>query len=166
MIADGDLKPCNIAVIGEAPGAEEDESGTPFVGKSGKKLRYYLKEFGGIILGKDAVVLNVVSCRPPGNRVPTLGERRACSVWLKKNLEAISPKYVLLVGRTAAESFISTDSMIRGSMLSELLEPWNSMGFEVMHVYHPSYLDRRHDVATNLQWAEQIQYFAKMARQG
>lgn len=169
VVSDGKLARCDVAVIGEAPGENEDNEGVPFIGKTGMKLRYYMKEFAGIKLGRDAVVLNTVSCRPPKNRNPEQDEIDACSNWLRRNLQLIQPKFILLVGRFAAEEFLhSYAADIRGKMFSgkDILPKWldGRYRFEALHVYHPSYLERKHSPNINLKWAEQLHHFGWLTR--
>lgn len=89
-----------VAIVGEAPGAAEDEQGRPFAGPSGRLLDKALKELGGIDR-KDCYVTNVVKCRPPNNRTPERGEAKVCSSqYLIRELELVAPEYVLLLGNT------------------------------------------------------------------
>lgn len=93
----GEKRP-DILIVGEAPGAEEDAQGTPFVGRSGKGLRMVLEDLG---LTKRAVITNVVKCRPPDNRPPRLEEIRRCEGYLQGEIERLEPKYLVLLGATA-----------------------------------------------------------------
>lgn len=88
-----------VLVVGEAPGAAEDASGTPFVGRSGVLLTGLLTEAG--IDRNSVAITNVVKCRPPGNRTPTRGEIDNCRPWLVRQLELIDPALTVLLGGTA-----------------------------------------------------------------
>lgn len=93
-----------IVFIGEAPGRTEDLKGEPFVGAAGKKLDAMLEKNG--ILRKSVYITNVVKCRPPNNRVPTEEERRSCREHLEKELDAINPKIICILGNTASNSIL------------------------------------------------------------
>jgi len=142
VVSDGGIRRCGVVVVGEAPGADEDERGKPFVGVSGRLLRRAVASYAGFVLGEDAVVLNTVSCHPPRNRDPKDDEKAACLNWLRLNLRRIKPKIVLSVGKHAAATF--TSERDRGIFLSRqyLYEMWREYGFIMMHVWHPSYLLR------------------------
>lgn len=119
-------------VIGEAPGAREDDSGVPFVGKAGKLLDRLLNDVG--IDRKDIYITNAVHCRPPENRTPTKREINACKVWLDKELEYVKPKYVLLLGNTPLLSVLGLKGIrkLRG-------RPVEKDGVWYLPTYHPSY---------------------------
>lgn len=88
-----------LALIGEAPGAEEDEQRLPFVGPAGRKLDEALRASG--VDPTEVFIANVVACRPPGNRAPTVFEARDCSARLQEMLKIVAPKVLLLLGATA-----------------------------------------------------------------
>jgi DNA polymerase len=90
-----------VLIVGEAPGREEDEKGRPFVGKAGKFLDSCLKEVG--IGREDVFITNVLKCRPPNNRDPKEEEIKACSPFLKRQIEALRPKVILCLGRFSAK---------------------------------------------------------------
>ena len=124
--------PAPLALVGEAPGAEEDESGLPFVGRAGRLLDALLAEAG--LCRGDAAVLNVVKCRPPGNRPPRRGEIDACRGWLDAQLAAVAPRLVVAMGGTAAGWFLG-----RGHRLADLRGRVHSVtGRRVLATYHPS----------------------------
>ncbi len=124
-------------VIGEAPGAEEDRQGEPFVGRAGQLLTAMLASIG---LGREQVyIANVLKCRPPNNRDPKPEEAQACSAYLQRQIALIQPKIILVVGRIAAQNLLATDapiSTLRGRVLR--LES----GIPVVATYHPAYLLR------------------------
>lgn len=91
--------PCDVMVIGEAPGACEDEVGRPFVGDSGRVLDEALEQAG---LARDAIfVTNMAKCRPPRNRTPRKAEIRSCRKYLDRELREVKPRFILLLGATA-----------------------------------------------------------------
>jgi DNA polymerase len=100
-----------IVFIGEAPGANEDLQGLPFVGRSGKLLDE-MCESVGLSRKTNVYIANTVKCRPPENRDPSPDERRACSHWLKNQLEILRPKIIVCVGRIAAQEVIGPDFSI------------------------------------------------------
>jgi uracil-DNA glycosylase family 4 len=121
-----------FALVGEAPGAQEDATGRPFVGKSGELLNRLLAE-AGLDRGQGAV-LNVVKCRPPGNRTPKSAEVARCSGWLRRQLELLDPPVVVALGLSAAKWFLGPRtvlSAVRGV-------PHEVDGRPVWATYHPS----------------------------
>ena len=94
-----------ILLIGEAPGADEDATGTPFVGRAGKLLRKLIEE-SGLSRKDDFYIANTVKCRPPENRVPTDEEKQLCEKYLLEQIEIIQPKVIVLCGATSAKSFL------------------------------------------------------------
>lgn len=121
-----------LMLVGEAPGAQEDEVGEPFVGRSGALLDELLSGAG---LDRGAVaVANVLKCRPPRNRTPRRGEVARCRPWLERQLELADPELVLALGGTAAQWFAGPDARIaalRGTVLGHGRWP-------VLVTYHPS----------------------------
>ena len=91
-----------LMVIGEGPGAQEDATGLPFVGRAGQLLDQMLDSVG-LDSEQDAYICNVVKCRPPENRKPTPEEMAACSVWLQRQIAAVDPPLIVLAGATALE---------------------------------------------------------------
>lgn len=141
VFSDGDAD-APIMLIGEAPGADEDASGTPFVGRAGQLLNVFLKDTG-INRKNDIYICNTIKCRPPQNRVPTNEEKLACRRYLMGQISIIKPKIILLCGSTAAQSFIDQDfkiSAIRGKWLN-IFE-----NIDTMAIFHPSYLLRNHSL--------------------
>jgi len=126
----------DILFIGEAPGRDEDIKGEPFVGRAGKLLD---KMLAALKLDRGSVyIMNVVKCRPPGNRDPSQGEVEACSQWFDAQWDAISPKIVCLLGRIAAQRVLQTDEP-----LAVLRGKWHEhRGIPVRVTYHPAYLLR------------------------
>lgn len=93
-----------LLVVGEAPGAMEDETGVPFVGRSGQLLDRLLAEAG--LPRAEVAVLNTVKCRPPGNRVPNRAETASCRPWLTQQLDVLAPPLVVTLGLSAARWFL------------------------------------------------------------
>lgn len=93
-----------IIFVGEAPGRNEDKSGEPFVGIAGQRLTLALQEAG--ISRESVYITNVVKCRPPNNRVPTISERNTCRDYLQKEISIIKPKVICILGNTAFNSIL------------------------------------------------------------
>jgi uracil-DNA glycosylase len=125
-------------VIGEAPGADEDRQGEPFVGRAGQLLNAMLQAMG--FPREQVFIANVLKCRPPGNRDPKPEEAAACSAYLARQIELINPRVILCVGRIAAQNLLATDAPIgklrgRVHLLGVRQRP-------VVVTYHPAYLLR------------------------
>ena len=100
-----------IIFIGEAPGRNEDKTGEPFVGAAGKKLSAALEKAG---ITREAVyITNVVKCRPPSNRVPTIDEKESCKNYLKGEIEQIKPKVICIMGNTAYQSILGGSNITK-----------------------------------------------------
>ena len=129
----------NLLVIGEAPGADEDRLGEPFVGRAGKLLDAMLEAIG---FARDQVyIANIVKCRPPGNRDPHAEEAAACRPYLLRQIELIQPALILSAGRVSAHNLLGTDlsvGRLRGRV--HRLDPGN---VPLIVTYHPAYLLRR-----------------------
>ena len=134
-----------VMLIGEAPGADEDASGTPFVGRAGKLLNQLLEE-SGISREKDLYVCNTVKCRPPENRDPKPEEKEACFKYLEAQINIVRPKLIVLCGATAAKNFLGEDvkiSQIRGNKYTLFGK------IPATVIFHPSYLLRNHSEEVN-----------------
>jgi DNA polymerase len=132
VVGDVPLGRPRFALVGEAPGAQEDETGRPFVGRSGALLDQLLAEAG--LDRAEAAVLNVVKCRPPGNRTPKAPEVARCSGWLRRQLELLDPPVVVALGLSAAKWFLGPRTVlaqVRG-------RPHLLHGRAVWATYHPS----------------------------
>ena len=132
-------KRCDWLVIGEAPGAEEDRRGEPFVGAAGQLLDAMLRAIG-LDRTQNVYIANVLKSRPPGNRDPKPEEVSACLPYLVRQIALLKPKIMLAVGRIAAQSLLGTDAplgRLRGSVhyFGELNTP-------LVVTYHPAYLLR------------------------
>ncbi|MEO1002995.1 MAG: uracil-DNA glycosylase [Cyanobacteria bacterium J06638_7] len=131
-----------LMVIGEAPGAQEDASGQPFVGRAGQLLDQMLASVG-IASNREAFICNVVKCRPPGNRKPAALEIAACRPWLEQQIRLVDPAVILLAGASALEGVLG----IKGG-ITRLRGQWRQgqgdplAGRWLMPLLHPSYLLR------------------------
>ena len=126
-----------IVIVGEAPGAKEEELGKPFVGRSGKLLDKLLQN-AGIDISLDVYFCNVVKIRPPKNRRPTKVEIQENLPWLYQQIKLVNPEIIVLVGATALEAILknkSPISILRGKWIN-----WD--GRLVMPIFHPAYLLR------------------------
>lgn len=111
VVGSGPLAP-QLFVIGEAPGRLEDETGEPFVGRSGQLLFRLLEEEVGVTR-EQCFVTSVVKCRPPANRTPTRHELTTCRPWLDEQLNAVTPRVVVTLGNTASRSVFGTLESMR-----------------------------------------------------
>lgn len=126
-----------IMLIGEGPGQHEDETGKPFVGRAGQLLDKILASVG-FERNRNIYIANVVKCRPPGNRTPTLEEMQACFPYLEEQISLLQPRILILSGATALQGVIGEKKSItrsRGQWLK-----WN--GIWCMPIFHPAYLLR------------------------
>ncbi|MGC8499560.1 MAG: uracil-DNA glycosylase [Leptospirillia bacterium] len=128
-----------LMFVGEGPGADEDASGRPFVGRAGELLTRMIAAMG---YRRDQVyIANVVKCRPPGNRVPEEAERAACKPYLARQIEIVSPRALVLLGQTAAASLLGRSEGISKLRGQETRIP-GFPGIRTMPTYHPAYLLR------------------------
>jgi len=125
-------------VIGEAPGAEEDRQGEPFVGRAGQLLNSMLQAMG--FPREQVFIANVLKCRPPGNRDPKPEEAACCAPYLARQIELINPRVILCVGRIAAQNLLATDEPI-GKMRGRV-HHLGAAQRPVVVTYHPAYLLR------------------------
>ncbi len=125
-------------IIGEAPGADEDRQGEPFVGRAGKLLNEMLLAIG---LSREQVyIANILKCRPPNNRDPKPEEVVACSSYLRRQIEFIQPVLILALGRVAAQNLLQVDTPI-GKMRGQRYQ-YPGTELPVFVTYHPAYLLR------------------------
>ena len=126
----------DLMFVGEAPGADEDQQGQPFVGRAGQLLTKIIEASG---LTRDQVyIANVLKCRPPGNRNPKSSEIESCEPYLIRQVMLIQPKVICALGTFAAQMILRTDAKI-----SNLRGNFHSYhGIKVMPTYHPAYLLR------------------------
>jgi uracil-DNA glycosylase family 4 len=124
-------------LIGEAPGAEEDRLGDPFVGQAGKLLDSMLAAID-LHRARNVYIANVLKCRPPGNRNPEPGEVAKCTPHLLRQIELVKPKLILAMGRFAAQTLLDTDASI-ASLRGKV---HRYAGVPLIVTYHPAYLLR------------------------
>jgi DNA polymerase len=124
-------------LIGEAPGAEEDRLGDPFVGQAGKLLDNMLAALD-LNRARQVYIANVLKCRPPGNRNPEPEEVAKCSPHLLKQIELVKPRLILAMGRFAAQTLLGTDASI-ASLRGKV---YRYAGVPLIVTYHPAYLLR------------------------
>jgi uracil-DNA glycosylase family 4 len=126
----------HLVFVGEAPGADEDQQGEPFVGKAGQLLTKMIEAMG--YRRPDVYICNVIKCRPPGNRNPEPDEVAACEPFLKKQLAALRPRLIVTLGKFAAQCLLRDEtpiSRLRGNF--RVYE-----GIKLMPTFHPAYLLR------------------------
>lgn len=124
--------------IGEAPGADEDRQGEPFVGRAGQLLNNMIRAIG---LSREKVyIANILKCRPPKNRDPQPVESQACQPYLRRQIELLSPKIIVALGRIAAQNLLQTETPI-GKMRGRKYI-YEDSGIPVIVTYHPAYLLR------------------------
>jgi DNA polymerase len=121
-----------IMFVGEGPGEQEDLSGRPFVGRSGKLLTSELEKIG--ISRDDVFITNIVKCRPPGNRVPLADEIEACHDWLMAQIALIEPKFIVPVGGPSLQTLVSKDLRIMKSRATVFRKD----GILFIPILHPS----------------------------
>ena len=135
VFADGDPN-ARLMFVGEGPGADEDASGLPFVGKAGQLLNNMIAAMG--LKREEVYIANIVKCRPPGNRTPEYVEATTCSQFLVEQMDIVRPQVVVALGATAATYLLG----VRQS-LSSLRGVWHSArGAKVAVTYHPAFLLR------------------------
>ncbi len=133
-----------LMFVGEAPGADEDRLGEPFVGAAGQRLDQWIVRLG--MRRSDVYIANVIKCRPPGNRDPQPLEIERCSPFLHAQIRAIQPKVLVALGRFAGSLLLGGDELkmydMRGKV-HEYREPKSGARIPVIVTYHPSYVLRR-----------------------
>jgi len=122
-----------LMIVGEAPGAEEDKEGRPFVGRSGRLLQSLIEAYG--FTENDYHICNICKCRPPENRRPEVSEIAACKKNLAVQFRLVQPKVILLCGSTAYEGFFGSKPVmkeVRGQFIEK-------NGYYIMTTYHPAF---------------------------
>jgi uracil-DNA glycosylase family 4 len=148
-----------LVFVGEAPGAEEDRTGEPFVGAAGQLLTKMIQAMG---LGReDVYICNILKCRPPGNRNPEPDEVEQCEPFLKRQLAAIRPRLIVCVGKFAAQCLLHSNAPI-----SKLRGQWKSYeGIPLMPTFHPAFLLRNPSSKREV-WSDLQLVMAEMDRLG
>jgi uracil-DNA glycosylase family 4 len=154
----GPLDP-ELCFVGEAPGANEDARGEPFVGDAGQLLNRIITACG--MKREDVYICNIIRCRPPGNRLPLVHEAGNCREYLEKQLELVRPKFICALGGCAAQNLLGTTASI-GKLRGRFHD---YQGIPVMCTYHPAFLlpsrspHRKKDV-----WEDMKTLLARMGR--
>jgi uracil-DNA glycosylase family 4 len=146
-----------LCFVGEAPGADEDATGEPFVGAAGQLLNRIIAACG--MKREQVYICNIIRCRPPGNRLPQVDEAANCREYLEKQLELVRPKFICALGACAAQNLLDTKAPI-----GRLRGQFHSFrGIPVLCTYHPAYLlrspDRKKDV-----WEDMKKLLQRMGR--
>jgi DNA polymerase len=125
-----------VVFVGEGPGAEEDRTGRPFVGRAGELLNKIIASVGW--RREDVYICNVVKCRPPGNREPQMEEVASCRPFLERQLRSIHPKVIVTLGKPATSTLLGRTVAI--TKMRGIWHEWE--GIPLMPTYHPAYLLR------------------------
>jgi uracil-DNA glycosylase len=125
-------------IVGEAPGAEEDRQGEPFVGRAGQLLNSMLRAIG--LAREQVYIANVLKCRPPGNRDPSATEAAECLPYLEQQIALLKPKVMLAVGRIAAQNLLRTEVTL--GRLRQQVHRFGASQVPLVVTYHPAYLLR------------------------
>jgi uracil-DNA glycosylase family 4 len=131
----------DLLIIGEAPGADEDRQGEPFVGRAGQLLNAMLKAIG--LERNQVFIANILKCRPPGNRDPQPDEVSQCEPYLLRQIELLQPKLILAVGRIAAQNLLATNEAV--GRLRGREHQFGKTAIPLIVTYHPAYLLRSPD---------------------
>lgn len=142
----GPIRP-TVCFMGEAPGADEDKQGEPFVGRAGQLLTRIIAAMQ--LRREDVFILNALKCRPPGNRTPLPNEIINCHPFVEAQLETLRPKYIVCLGSVAVRSLLKRDTPV-GQLRGKFFD---YRGAKVIVTYHPSYLLRNED-AKRLVWED------------
>ncbi len=128
----------SLLVVGDAPGADEDRQGEPFVGRAGQLLNAMLRAIG--LTREQVYIANILKCRPPNNRDPKAEEQATCTPFLSRQIELLQPRAILALGRISAQWLLQSDAPVgrlRGQ--AKTLDPWD---VPLIVSYHPAYLLR------------------------
>jgi len=126
-------------IVGEAPGADEDAQGEPFVGRAGQLLNAMIRAVGAE--REQLYIANIVKCRPPSNRNPRADEAVCCAAFLNRQIELLQPSLILAVGRVAANNLLGNEKTL-GSMRGQVYE-FSAARIPLVVTYHPAYLLRK-----------------------
>jgi DNA polymerase len=152
----GPLDP-DLCFIGEAPGADEDRQGEPFVGAAGQLLNRIIAASG--MKREEVFICNILRCRPPGNRQPTPEEAANCREYLEQTIDLVRPRFICALGGTATTHLLGTTvgiTRLRGKFLEY-------RGIPVMCTFHPSYLLRSPEKKKDV-WEDMKTLLARMGR--
>jgi DNA polymerase len=148
-----------LVFVGEAPGADEDRQGEPFVGAAGQLLTKMIVAMG--LSREDVYICNIIKCRPPGNRNPEPDEIAACEPFLKKQLASIRPRMIVCLGKFAAQCLLRSDAPI--SRLRGRFHTYE--GIPLMPTFHPAFL-LRNPASKREVWSDLQQVMAELDRLG
>lgn len=146
-----------LMLIGEAPGADEDRLGEPFVGRAGQLLTAMLAAIG--FAREQVYIANVLKCRPPGNRDPHVDEVAACRAYLDRQIELIQPRLILSLGGVSAKNLLDTDEGV--GHLRKRLHRYAATGTPLRVTYHPAFLLRRPEEKAKA-WADLQQVWSDL----
>lgn len=148
-----------LCFLGEAPGADEDAQGKPFVGKAGELLNKIIAACG--LKREEVYICNILKCRPPANRTPLPNEAENCSGFLKRQLDLVQPKYIVCLGGTAAKYLLNSTKSL--GQMRKTFHEYN--GIPTIVTYHPAYLlPHRNPAAKKDVWEDMKMLLAKMGR--
>ena len=149
-----------LCFLGEAPGADEDAQGIPFVGAAGQLLNRIILACG--LTREEVYICNILRCRPPGNRTPLPEEAVNCRRWLDKQLELVQPKFICCLGATAATHLLQVKKPL--AALRNTFHEYN--GIPVLVTYHPAYLlPHRNPAKKKEVWEDMQLLMKKMGRE-
>jgi DNA polymerase len=148
---------CELLFVGEAPGADEDEKGEPFVGAAGQLLTKIIEACK--LKRSEVYICNVLKCRPPGNRVPEPVEVANCWGFLEQQIDIVRPKFICCLGATASKTMLKTDLAI-GKLRGKFHD---YQGIPLLCTYHPSYLLRNPSAKKDV-WEDMKKLMTKMGR--
>jgi len=146
-----------LCFVGEAPGADEDAQGEPFVGAAGQLLNRIIVACG--MKREEVYICNIIKCRPPGNRTPLPDEAANCREYLEKQLELLRPKFICALGACAAQNLLDTKVSV-GKLRGQFLD---FRGIPVICTYHPAYLLRSPDKKKDV-WEDMKKLMERMGR--
>jgi len=142
IVVDRGNPQAKVLFIGEAPGENEDLEGKAFVGRAGRLLDAMLQEIG-FDTNRDALIVNVAKCRPPGNRAPFPEEAEACRPFLKQQIDLVGPRLIVLLGATALKHLMpERKDFPMGELAGRCFQHPAYPGTELMVLYHPAYILR------------------------
>lgn len=159
VVGEGATDQPPVAFVGEAPGANEDEQGRPFIGPAGKLLNRMIGKMG--LTRGQVFICNVVSCRPPDNRKPERQEIATCSKFLVQQLRAVKPKVIVALGATAAQALLGFRKTL-GEYRNNWYD-WESVPLRV--TYHPAFLIRQQGAASKREAWSDLQEVLKRLEQ-
>jgi len=140
IVVDRGNPQAQLMFIGEGPGKNEDEQGKAFVGRAGKLMDKMMAEIG-LDTNRDALIANIVKCRPPDNRAPLKEEAAACMDYLKRQIELVKPRMLVLLGATALKGLIRNQGKFSmAESAGKIFQHDDYPGIDLMVLFHPAYL--------------------------